>query len=143
MKKLPFLILLCLPMYSFSQTKLENSGSEKIEEVKAENICSFVDEEGIPQFPGGLQELLKFLDKNLKYPPKAKENKIEGKVFVEITVDTNGKILNPKIIKSDNPLFNEEAIRLIKSMPKWIPGKRKGVPIKQRLTFPISFRLRD
>lgn len=130
-------------MYSFSQTKLENSGSEKIEHVEEVILDTFVDEKDIPQFPGGAQELIKFLNKNLKYPPKAKKNKIEGIVFLEITVDTNGKILNPKIIKSDNPLFNKEAIRLIKSMPKWIPGKRQGVPLKQRLTVPISFRLRD
>lgn len=139
MKKLMFLLLFILPILCFSQ-KGTNGKKQEIVEGESIRIEVYVDS---PQFPGGYQELLKFLNKNLKYPRKALIAKKEGKVFVEFFVDTNGNILNPKIVRSDSYLFDQEAIRLVKMMPKWVHFKIGGVPFRDKVTIPINFKLKN
>lgn len=96
-----------------------------------------------PSFPNGMQELMKFLEENLKYPEKAIKKKIEGRVIVRFEVDTDGNIKNPEIIHSTHHLLRKEALRIIKAMPKWTPGYYKDSKVRVRTTFnlPMTFRL--
>lgn len=93
-------------------------------------------------FPGGAKVCLEFIAKNIKYPPQAIENKEEGQVVVQFIVSKNGKLLNPIVVKSVSPLLDAEAIRVINSMPDWIPGKHKGENVNSRFTLPVRFRLK-
>ena len=90
--------------------------------------------EKMPIFPGGVPALMSFLQKNLKYPQQAREDKIEGKVVVKCYIDVDGTVREPAVIKNDtnNNELAKEAIRVILSMPKWNPGIQKGKPVKSR-----------
>ena len=110
------------------------------EKPKAPEIL--IRSEVMPSFPGGPAELMKYLFKNINYPSLARENGLEGKVIVNFYVDTDGSIKNPTIVK--DPVGGgcaEEAIRVIKAMPKWAPGSNNGVPVKVYYTLPVSFKL--
>lgn len=89
-------------------------------------------------FPGGQKALNSFMNKLLIYPDSSFTRE---KVYVEFIVDTTGKILNPKIKRGMYPKFNEEALRLIKLMPDWIPMKCNGVPQKTRMIQPVTFKI--
>lgn len=98
--------------------------------------------EQMPDFPGGVEELYRYLGKNIQYPPLARENSIEGKVVLTFVVDKDGKISN---IESAGKKLgwgcDEEAIRVVKSMPAWTPGKQNGKPVIVKYTLPIRFQL--
>ena len=95
----------------------------------------------MPEFPGGMGACLKFLMANTEYPEKAKAQKVEGKVSVKFVVEKDGSISNPQIIKGGNPLLNDEALRVVNSMPKWKPGKQRGKVVRVGYTVPIIFKL--
>lgn len=97
--------------------------------------------EKMPEFPGGMGACLKFLIANTEYPEKAKAQKVEGKVSVKFVVEKDGSISNPQIIKGGNPLLNDEALRVVNSMPKWKPGKQRGKVVRVGYTVPIIFKL--
>ena len=97
--------------------------------------------EQMPSFPGGDAELMKFLHDHMKYPAVAEENGIQGRVIVNFIVERDGSISNAQIKKSVDPSLDKEAIRLIKSMPRWIPGKQDGIEVRAKYTVPVSFRL--
>ena len=94
-----------------------------------------------PQFPGGGAELMKYLSTNLKYPEDAKKQSIEGRVIVQFVINKTGKIINTKILQSLHPSCDKEVIRLIESMPDWVPGKQNGNPVPVYYTLPIRFKL--
>ncbi len=94
-----------------------------------------------PEFPGGMQALMKFLAQNIKYPTDAQQAKKEGRVIAQFVVTTDGSIAEIKVIRGIYPSLDEEAVRVIKAMPKWKPGTQKGQPVNVRYTIPISFRL--
>lgn len=94
-----------------------------------------------PQFVGGMKKLYEYLRKNIKYPEVAKENGIQGKVFVQFIICKDGKIESAKIVKGIHSSINSEALKVVRSMPNWIPGKQRGVPVKTRFTLPIKFRI--
>ncbi len=93
----------------------------------------------IPQFPGGVEALSKYLVESIRWPKT--ESDVQGRVIVQFTVSKEGKILQPKVVSSLDPLFDAEAIRLVKSMPQWIPGKEKGKQVALVYTAPIVFKL--
>ena len=93
-----------------------------------------------PQFQGGYNALMTWLYKNQIYPSDALKNGIQGRVMVSFIVEKDGTITNPKIIRSVDPLLDREAIRLILSMPRWIPGKQNGKPVRVRYSLPVTFR---
>lgn len=97
--------------------------------------------EKMPEFPGGMSAALKYLTKNIKYPAEAISAKQQGKVVVQFIVTKEGKILNPKVVKSVAPVLDEEAIRVIATMPDWKPGEQRGIPVNVKFTLPIMFRL--
>lgn len=94
-----------------------------------------------PSFPGGEGELLKYLAENIKYPPLARENNIQGVVALTFVVGKDGKVREVKIVKDIGGGCGKEAVRVVESMPKWIPGEANGNPVKVRFTLPVRFRL--
>jgi protein TonB len=97
--------------------------------------------EQMPEFPGGERALQKYLSNSVKYPVIATENGIQGKVFVNFVVDRNGSISNVKIVRGVDQSLDREAMRVVKSMPKWIPGKQNGEAVRVSFTVPINFVL--
>lgn len=97
--------------------------------------------EVMPEYPGGMSACLQYLAKNIKYPAEAQDAGQQGRAIVQFIVTKEGKITNPKIVRSVSPALDNEAIRVIKSMPDWKPGKQKGVPVSVKYTVPVVFRL--
>lgn len=109
-------------------------------DVDLENTVFFIVEE-MPEFPGGEEELLKFVTENTKYPEVAKEKKIQGKVFVQFVINRDGNVEDVKLAKGVDPLLDEAAMNIVKSMPQWKPGKQRGQYVKVSFTIPINFQL--
>jgi TonB family protein len=118
---------------NITEKKLSNSSQEPKE------IFTVVEEQ--PGFPGGDEARIKFLQSNLKYPEEAKELGIQGEVYMTFVVETDGSLTDIKVLRGIGGGCDEEAIRIIKNMPKWIPGKQRGVPIRVQFNLPINFRL--
>ena len=111
------------------------------EKPKEEETKVFDVVEEMPQFPGGPSALFEYLSKNIKYPVVAEENGIQGRVIATFVVERDGSISDVKVIKSVDPSLDKEAIRVLKSMPKWIPGKQNGSAVRVKYTVPVTFRL--
>ena len=105
------------------------------------NDSVYLKAEKMPEFPGGITALIKYIYGNVKYPDDAKYYGYQGKVYVQFVVNTDGTISNVNVEHGVCSLLDEESIRVIKSMPAWIPGENEGNKIKVRLTFPVSFVL--
>lgn len=99
--------------------------------------------EEMPEFPGGESALMKYLIKNIKYPPEAREQNIQGKVVVKFIVTRVGKIDSVYVLKPIHASLDEEAIRVIKSMPDWKPGKQNGKAVNVYYSLPINFKLEE
>ena len=97
--------------------------------------------EQMPSFPGGQAALMNYLNNNIKYPVIAEENGIQGRVVVQFVVGKDGHISDVKVAKSVDPSLDKEAVRVVKAMPKWIPGKQNGQAVTVRYTLPVTFRL--
>ena len=97
--------------------------------------------ENMPEFPGGILALRKWIKSNVKYPEKARKKGITGRVYIGFVINKEGKIEEAKILRSIDPALDREALRVVCSMPDWKPGKQKGKSVKVSYTFPISFYL--
>ena len=97
--------------------------------------------EDMPAFPGGDLGLMKFIQRNVKYPPIAKEYNIEGKVYISFIVDKSGSVTNVKIVRGVDKNLDAEAVRVVKLLPKYKPGKQRGKPVRVMFTIPINFTL--
>ena len=118
-----FFFMMALPM---------NAQSESSTKVYDE-----VDE--MPSFPGGLNGLITFLSQNMVYPVTAQENGVQGRVIVSFVVETDGSITDVKVARSVDPSLDREAMRVVKAMPKWMPGKKDGKPVRVKYTVPMVF----
>jgi periplasmic protein TonB len=96
----------------------------------------------MPEFPGGQEKYTEFIEQNLVYPAEALTRKLQGRVDVEISISREGQVLKATVVKSDRELFNEEAIRLVKSSPSWKPGKKDGQLVEISITVPVWFKFR-
>ena len=101
----------------------------------------FIIVQDMPMFPGGTSELMRYLATNIKYPPYAKEAGIQGRVFINFIVETDGSITNVKILRGIGGGCDEEAIRVVKNMPKWKPGMQRGKPVRVPFNLPVKFTL--
>ena len=108
----------------------------KEEETKVFDVV-----EVMPTFPGGQQALFEWLSKNIKYPVVAEENGVQGRVIVTFVVERNGSITDVQVAKSVDPSLDKEAVRVVKAMPHWIPGKQNGSAVRVKFTVPVTFRL--
>lgn len=97
--------------------------------------------EVMPEFPGGQEALFKWLSQNVSYPDGAKEQNIEGKVYVRFVIDKFGKPGNIEIARPAHPLLDEEAKRVVALMPDWVPGKQSGKDVAVSYTLPLNFKL--
>jgi len=109
------------------------------EEVEEQQVFFIV--ENMPEFPGGDLELRKYIAANVIYPEIAKENGIQGKVYVQFVVNQRGEVEQVKIARGVDPALDKEAVRIIQSLPKWKPGSQRGKPVKVSYTVPINFQL--
>ena len=93
-----------------------------------------------PEFPGGRKELLKYMEENLVYPDEMRRLRKSGEVVVEFFVERSGVISGVSVVKSLSKKFDDEAIRLTRYMPRWVPGTKNGVPVRYKMTMPINFK---
>jgi len=112
---------------------------EPVEEEVADEVFTIVEQQ--PDYPGGMSAFYKFVQKKLKYPSQARRMGIEGKVFVQFVVDKQGNITEVKAVRGIGAGCDEEAVRVIKSSPKWKAGKQRGKTVKVRMILPITFKL--
>lgn len=138
----PIDIGLDLPFIDFDDEPEVTTISAKPEVVTEEVIeLSFVDV--WPSFPGGDTARVKYMMKNVSYPEKAKHVGVQGTVWVEFVVNKNGDIEDAKVIRGIGAGCDEEALRVVNEMPKWSPGKQRGLPVKVRFRLPIKYTLRN
>ena len=97
--------------------------------------------EQMPEYPGGMQAMIEFLQANMKYPEDAAKQKVEGRVMVQFVVETDGSVTDVHVAKQVFPSLDAEAIRVVQAMPKWTPGKDKGRVVRVKYNLPIVFRM--
>ncbi|PKO97844.1 MAG: hypothetical protein CVU14_09205 [Bacteroidetes bacterium HGW-Bacteroidetes-9] len=122
--------------------------SKKASRVKSTSDEAEADEQEIftvveesPQYPGGEEARVKFLQDNLRYPDKAREDGIQGTVYISFVVETDGAITDIRVLRGIGSGCDEEAVRAIKKMPRWIAGKQRGKPVRVQFNMPIVFTL--
>jgi len=113
---------------------------EEVEEDESKAEV-FVIVEDMPEFPGGELALRQWIANNIKYPVIAAENGIQGKVYVQFVVDRDGGISNARIARGVDASLDQEALRVVNSLPKWKPGMQRGKPVRVSYTVPINFQL--
>ncbi|MBQ5730523.1 MAG: TonB family protein, partial [Bacteroidaceae bacterium] len=119
-------------------------GEKEVADVKIalvdEEIYQVVEQ--MPEFKGGMQALMKYLTSNINYPQEAKDKNIQGKSLIRFVVEKDGSITDVEVARtSGNDLLDQESVRVVKSMPKWNPGKQKGKVVRTRFVLPVMFRL--
>lgn len=144
MKRTSFLrsiltIIVMLTSYSTIQAQVVIEDNAVVNEDENQ-IFVFVEE--YPEFPNGEENLYKYLGSNIKYPHEALENGIQGTVVVKFVVEKDGSISNVKAVRKIGGGCDEEAVRVVKRMPRWKPGKQSGKPVRTEFTLPIQFKLK-
>lgn len=120
---------------------IEEYVAPEVEEEEIEEAEIFTVVEEMPEFPGGMAKLAEYLAKNIKYPQLARESGIQGRVFINFVVENDGSVTNVKVMRSLGGGCDEEAVRVVKSMPKWKPGKQRGKPVRVSYNLPVNFKL--
>ena len=115
------------------------STSQETEPPTEKLIFTVVEE--MPEFTGGMGECMKFINKNIQYPPEAIEKEIQGRVIVQMVITDEGDVTDAKVVRGVDPLLDKEALRVINLMPKWTPGKQRGKAVNVKYTIPVMFRL--
>ena len=102
----------------------------------------FISVEQMPEFPGGKNAMMEYIQKKLVYPSAAVQNGVQGRVVVSFIIEKDGSISNTTVLKGVDSHLDKEALRIIKSMPKWKPAMQSGKYVRYKYTFPITFKLR-
>lgn len=133
MKKLILMLLMaeCCLISAHAQKTVVSQTNQKV----------FDTVEQMPEYPGGMQAMIEFLQTNMKYPEDAAKQKVEGRVMVQFIVETDGSISDVHVAKQVFPSLDAEAIRVVKAMPNWTPGKEKGRVVRVKYLLPIVFRM--
>lgn len=126
------LIMMLTMLFGFSITEAQAQRKDKVYDIV----------EVMPQYPGGMPELMQYLAKNIKYPIQAQKKGIEGRVTVRFIVEKDGSISNVTVVRHIHPLLDKEAVRVIKAMPKWSRGMLNGKPVRVKFNIPVAFRLK-
>ncbi|MBR3939375.1 MAG: energy transducer TonB [Bacteroidales bacterium] len=116
-------------------------GTSAMAQSVVEDDEIFVVVENSPEFPGGNDSLYAYIGRNIKYPEAAKKEKIQGRVFVTFVIEKDGQVSSAKILRDIGGGCGEEAIRVVKNMPKWKPGTQRGKPVRVQFNLPIMFQL--
>lgn len=117
----------------FAQTKVKSKEKEQV----------FTLAEEMPVFPGGEEAMVKYIAINTKYPEAAQKEGVSGRVFIEFIIDKNGKVTDAEVKRGVRKDLDDEALRVINSMPDWAPGKHSGKNVAVRFTIPVNYKLRD
>jgi len=128
-------------LLSLRDQKISIEMMERKYDDNTDNVLKYDEVDVKPTYPGGEMAMMTFLAKQIQYPQEAHESGIQGRVFVGFTVETNGAVSNVEVVKGIGGGCDEEAVRVVKSMPRWIPGKKQGKFVRVNLAIPISFRL--
>ncbi len=120
---------------------LEEYVAPEVEEEEVVEAEVFTIVEEMPEYPGGLNKLTDYLSKNIKYPQMARESGIQGRVFVNFVVEPDGSVSNVNVMRSLGGGCDEEAVRVVKAMPKWKPGRQRGKAVRVSYILPIVFKL--
>lgn len=135
MKKIAFLLFAAL----LSTTTI--TAQKTVVSMRQSDEKVYTAVEVMPEFPGGMDSLMTFLVRTVKYPQEAKDKGIQGRVAVKFIVEKDGQVSEPEIVRSVFPVFNDEALRVVRCMPKWKPGMQDGKVVRVFFTLPITFRL--
>lgn len=135
------LLLFCFIIFDFFSQEVEAIESNYNETQQEDQIYTMVDVN--PEYLGGSKEMFTYIAKNMRYPTSAIENEIEGKVFIRFVIDKSGNIVNPEIARGIGgcPECEQEALRIVRAMPKWKPAMVAGEPVKSLFYLPITFHL--
>lgn len=144
MKKDFFAILVFVMSVIPTVCSAQNDGKEVCDTISTkvltqEPVYDVVEQ--MPSFPGGPTEMMKFLADNVKFPEEALDICAQGRVIVRFVVEKDGSISDAVVIRSIDPILDKEALRVVNSMPKWIPGKQNGKNVRVHYCVPVSFRL--
>lgn len=120
--------------------KFDTDGVASVKVLDAKDAV-FEVVEHMPEFPGGMNKLISFINSNVKYPASAQEKGTQGRVVVQFIVEKDGSATSPKIVKSVDPELDAEALRIVGQMPKWKPGTQRGEAVRVKFTLPVVFRL--
>jgi len=132
-------ILLIITLLFVNNLQSQNYQSQAV--ITHEGSEVFLVVEQMPEFPGGVAEMFKFLRENVEYPVEAQLQGIQGRVVCQFIVNSDGSISDIKVLISERSMFDSEAIRVIRAMPKWTPGKVNGEAVNTTLTIPVRFTL--
>lgn len=135
-----------------NEVGIVDADANKAENVEVQNVIVEEEEEDVeeqvflvveddPEYPGGLEALSQFIAANIKYPQLAKENNITGRVFVTFVVEKDGRVTDVKVLRDIGGGCGAEAVRVVKSMPRWKPGKQLGKPVRTQFNLPVVFNL--
>jgi protein TonB len=133
-------MILAMIILTNKRIQAQNNNVDSNTVKKSSFTCYMIVEE-IPSYPGGDEARIKFIQDNLQYPIVAKQNNIQGTVYVKFMVEANGTISDINILKGIGGGCDEEALRVVKIMPKWLPGSQNGKPTKIYFNMPIIFKL--
>ena len=136
MKKIAFLLLVAL----LSTTTITAQKTVISKNQSKERVFDVV--ENMPEFPGGQDSLMNFLMHTIKYPKEAMEKGIQGRVVAKFIVEKDGQVSTPKVVRSVYPALDEEALRVIRCMPKWKPGKQNGREVRVFFILFVTFRMK-
>ena len=142
------ILIVAFTLYARSSNSYEEANGITLDKIETYSIQknsniykAYEAVEQMPYFPGGESEMMKFIRENIQYPASAKEYGIQGRVILRFVVTETGTIENITVLRSLDPACDKEAIRLLKSMPKWIPGKQNDEIVSVYYTLPIAFKL--
>ena len=133
-----FIVLACYEPEMMAQTQTFTI-PYRPDYVDEDRVYDVVDQ--MPQFPGGFEKLKEFIEKNRRYPKSLQESCIQGRVVVTFVVEKTGKISHVKVVRGVDPALDKEALRVVRKMPQWIPGKLYGKNVDVNYTMPVDFRL--
>ena len=145
-------VLLTLPVFALLillNTQCDNvkpnEGKQQTPAAEVETVQDSIYRvsDAMPEYPGGPNEMMRYIQENIKYPQSAKDNKIEGRVFVSFVVEKDGSITNAAVIRGIDKECDAEALRVVSSMPKWTPGQHKGEVVRTQFTIPIIYKFNN
>lgn len=119
--------------------KLKEAVAQPEPKPEVEKVFDVVEQ--MPSFPGGPSALMEWLSNNVKYPVVAQENGVQGRVVVSFVVERDGSITDVKVVRGVDPSLDREASRVVRAMPRWIPGKQNGSAVRVKYNVPVAFRL--
>lgn len=122
------------------ESSLRTGRVDTVPKEEEPNIFCYVKEE-MPLFPGGDAELLKFIRSHLVYPPEMRQSGLEGRVIVSMTIDKEGYVGSPEVLRGVHPLLDSAAVAVIRQLPRWKPGQVSGKPVAVKYAIPVTFRL--